>query len=188
MIPRYASALDEHISSVQQWQAAMIHAVHHLLLTVIYSREFFSPYATGQPFQWLIDHLLRILNEPSLKKTLREDSATVQTILIDTALRTLTTFVHEPDLLAYIKQLKITSLLRTFIHVNYESIVLHAYVLLSYVLDEDDIKASEKETGRLLSNIFDWLRKKLSSLDGVDEHDEGTEKNLGLLIEALQGR
>ena len=187
MVPRYASILDQHIPSIQQWQSAMIHAVHHLLLTVIQARDYLAPYATGQPLQWLIEHIVRILSEQSLIEKVQEKAENPETILIDSAIRTLATFVHEPELLAYIKQLKITAQLRSLMASPYESIVLHTYVLLSYTLEEDDIKASEKESGRFLSNLFDSLRKKLKSLPKGDKHDEWAERSVALLVEALQG-
>ena len=160
MIPRYASILEKHIRSINEWNCAMMHAVHHLLLTVSIAKGYYTPYANGQPLQWLIDHIVRIISEFSIVSKVDEHSTTRETILIDSALKTLTTFVHEPDLLVYIKQLKITSTFRSLILLPYESITFHVYVMLSYTMDENDIKASGKESGRLLSNIFDSLRKK----------------------------
>ena len=137
--------------------------------------------------QWLIEHIVRIVSERSLIEKVHEKAETPETILVDSAIRTLTAFVHEPELLAFIKQLKIIPLLRSLIALPFESIVFHTYVLLSYTLDEDDIKASEKESGRLLSNLFDSLRKKLKSLSKHDANDESTERSIALLVEALQG-
>jgi hypothetical protein len=187
MIPRYALLLDQYIYSINQWNPLLIHVVHHIFLTVIYAKGFYTLYATGQPIQWLIDHIIRILNESSFRKKVNEESTTPETILIDSALRTLTAFVHEPDLLAYLKHLKITSLFRSFILLSNESIVLHAYVMLSYTLEEDDIKASEKDSGRLLSNIFDSLRKKLRLLSLSSQTEEIIERNISLLAEAVRG-
>ena len=187
MVPRYASLLDKHIQSINEWKSPMIHAVHHLLLTVVHVKGSYTPYANGQPLQWLIDHIIRIIGEPSFVKKATEKSTALETVLIDSALRTLTGFVHEPDLLVYIKQLKITSIFRPLILLPNESIVLHAYVMLSYTLEEDDIKASEKDSGRLLSKIFDSLRKKLKSLSGINKHPETIERNISLLVEAVRG-
>ncbi|CAF0925458.1 unnamed protein product [Adineta steineri] len=186
MVPRYASLIDKHIHSINEWKSPMIHAVHHLLLTVIYARGYYAPYATGQPLQWLIDHIVHIINEPSFITKVNEKATNPETLLIHSALRTLTAFVHEPDLLVYIKQLKITSIFRSLILLPNESIVLHAYVMLSYTLEENDIKASEKDSGRLLSKIFDSLRKKTKSLSVLNKNEEITERNISLLTEALQ--
>jgi hypothetical protein len=188
MIPRYAFLLDRHIQSIDQWNSPIIHAVHHVLLTVIYAKGYYTPYATGQPLQWLIDHIIRIISNSSLIKKVNEKSKSPETILIDSALRALTVFVHEPDLLVYIKHLQITSIFRSLIFLSNESIVLHAYVMLSFTLEEDDIKASEKESGRLLSKIFDTLRKKIQTLSITNQNEEIIERNISLLVEALRGK
>ena len=188
MIPRYASILDKHIQSIQQWHSTMIHIVHHLLLTVIHVKDFYTPYANGQPLQWFIDHLIRLVSSSSAIDKINERASTPETLLIDTVLRTLNAFVHEPDLLAYIKHLKIVPVLRSLIFLPYESIACHAYVILSYTLDEHDIKASEKDAGRLLCNIFDSLRKNFHSSSRTNEHEQAKERNISLLIEAIQGR
>jgi hypothetical protein len=187
MIPRYASLLEQHIKSIHQWNSPIIHAVHHILLTVSFARGYYTPYANGQPLQWFIDNVIRIISEESFVKKVNEKGTNPETILIDSALKTLTAFVHEPDLLVYIKHLKITSIFRPLIVSPNESIVLHAYVMLSYTLEEDDIKASEKESGRLLSKIFDSLRQKIKSLSTSNKNEEITEQNISLLVEALQG-
>ncbi len=187
MIPRYALLLDQYIQSINQWHSPLIHAVHHLLLTVIYAKGFYTPYASGQQIQWLIDHIILIISESSFRKQVNSKSTTPEPILIDSALRTLIAFVYEPDLLVYLKHLKITSLFRSLILLSNESIVLHAYVMLSYTLEEDDIKASEKDSGRLLSKIFDSLRRKLHLLSITNEHEEIIEHHISLLVEALRG-
>lgn len=189
MIPRYALILDQHIPSINQWNSPFIEAVHHLLLTVIYAKDSYSSFANGEPFRWLIDHLIRIISTWSLIKYINDKFLTPQTILINVALRTLTTFVHEPDLLIYIKNLQITSRFRSLIFLPNESIVLHAYVMLTYTLEEDEIKASKKDAGRLLSKIFDSLRKKLRLLSNTtnSQNNHHLERDISLLIEALHG-
>ena len=188
MIPRYSSILDKHIQSIHQWHSTMIHIVHHLLLTVIHVKDFYTPYANGQPLQWFIDHLIRLVSASSAIEKINEKASRPETLLIDTVLRTLNAFVHEPDLLAYIKHLKIVPVLRSLIFLPYESIACHAYVILSYTLEEHDIKASEKDAGRLLCNLFDALRKNVRSSSRTTEHEQAKERNISLLIEAIQGR
>jgi hypothetical protein len=117
-----------------------------------------------------------------------EHSSRPETILIDSSLKTLTTFIHEPDLLVYLKQLKIPSICRSLILLPYESITIHVYVLLAYTMDEKDIKASEKDSGRLLSNIFDSLRKEIKSFSETSQNAELIERNITLLIEAIRGK
>jgi len=187
MIPRYASILDKHIKSINEWNSAMIHTVHHVLLTVILAKGHYTPYANGQPFQWLIDHIVQIINESKILNKIDEHSTTLETILIDTSLKTLTAFVHDPDLLIYIKQLKIISNFRSLILSSYQSIVFHIYIILSYIMDEDDIKSSEKESGRLLSNIFDSLRKNIKLISVKNQNQKLIEHNITLLVEAIQG-
>jgi len=187
MVPRYASILDKHIRSINEWNSAIIHAVHHLLLTIVLVKGYYAPYANGQPLQWLIDHIVRIISKSTIVNKVNEHSTTPETILIDSALKTLTAFVHDPDLRIYIKQLKIISIFRPLILLPYESIVFHVYIILSYIMDEDDIKSSEKESGRLLSNIFDSLRKKIKLLSKTSKNHEITKHNITLLAEAVQG-
>ena len=187
MFPRYALLLDQHIQSINLWNPPLIHAIHHALIIIGYARSHYSSYATGQPLQWLIDHIIRIISEPSFRNEVNEKATTSGTLLIESALRTLTAFVREPDLLAYMKELKITSVFRALILLPNESIVLHAYVMLSYTLEEGDIKASEKDSGRLLSKIFDALRRELHSLSISTENEDVVERNISLLIEAVQG-
>ena len=191
MIPRYALLLDQHIEFIKRWKSPLIEAVHHLLLTVIYARDSYSSYANGEPFRWLIDHLIRMISEWSLIKYINEQFLTPQTRLINVAVRTLTTFIHEPDLLVYVKNLKVTSIFRSLISLPNESIVLHAYVMLTYILEEDEIKASKKDVGRLLSKMFDSLRKKLRLLSNTtanSSNNEHLERDISLLIEALHGQ
>ncbi|CAF1053487.1 unnamed protein product [Rotaria sp. Silwood1] len=185
MVPRYASILDKHIQSIKQWKSSMIHIVHHVLLTITHAKGYYTPYANGQPLQWLIDDIIRIISEPCLLKKVNEKGTTSETILINSALFTLTTFVHEPDLLAYIKQLKKISLFNSLVSSSNESIVIYAYMMLAYILEEDDIKSSEKDTGRLLSNIFDLLRKNIKSLSKRKQHNEFIERNISLLVESI---
>jgi len=187
MVPRYASILDKHIKSINQWNSAMIRSVHYLLLTVIHAKGHYTPYANGQPLHWLIDEIVCIINESTIIKKIDENSITSETILIDSAIKTLVEFVHEPDLLSYIKQLKITSIFRSLLSLSYESIIYHIYILLSYTMSEDDIKSSEKESGRLLSDILDSLRKKIKLLSEKNENEEGVKRDIALLIEAVQG-
>ncbi|CAF4602747.1 unnamed protein product, partial [Rotaria magnacalcarata] len=62
----------------------------------------------------------------------------------------------------------------------------HACVILAYTLDEEDIKASEKESGRLLSNLLNLLRKNMRALTKKSKNEEAIESNITLLVEALQ--
>jgi hypothetical protein len=55
-------------------------------------------------------------------------------------------------------------------------------------MDEKDIKASEKDSGRLLSNIFDSLRKEIKSFSETSQNAELIERNITLLIEAIRGK
>ena len=187
MIPRYAAMLDKHIKSIDQWNSGIIHAVHHLLLTVVLLRGHYTNYAHGQPLRWLIDDIIRIISQPSIVNEMKEDFMNYQSLVIDSSLKVLTGFVRDPDLLIYIKQLKIQSILRSLISSPCESIAFHSYLILSYIMDEVDIKSSEKESGRLLSNIFDSLRREIRLLSERNEHDQSIEHNITLLVEAIQG-
>ncbi|CAF2529791.1 unnamed protein product [Rotaria sp. Silwood2] len=186
MVTRYASILDKHIQSIKKWKSSIIHVVYYVLLTITHAKSFYTPYASGQPFQWLIDNIISILSESSLLKKVNENIKTPETILINSALHTLTVFIHEPDLLVYIKELKITPLFRSLTSLPNESIVIHGYIILSYTLEENDIKASEKDSGRLLSNIFDLLRKNIRSLIKTNQNIELIECNISLLVETVQ--
>lgn len=187
MIPRYASILDRHIKFIDQWNSGIIHGIHHLLLTVVLLRGHYTNYSHGQPLRWLIDHIIRILSQPSIVNQMKEDLMNYQSLIIDSALRVLTGFVRDPDLLIYIKQLKIQSILRLLVSSPCESIAFHSYLVLSYIMDEIDIKSSEKESGRLLSNIFDSLRREIRLLSERNRHDQAIEHNITLLVEAVQG-
>ncbi|CAM4877483.1 unnamed protein product [Rotaria socialis] len=187
MVPRYAAVLDKHIESIKEWNSPMIHTVHHLLLTVAHAKNYYTPYANGQPLHWLIDIIVRIISEPALLKKVDHKAKKSETVLINSAVYTLTAFVHEPDLLVYIKEHKIISIVRSLILLSYEPIVIHACVILAYTLDEEDIKASEKESGRLVSNILNLLRKNTRALTKKSKNEEATEHNITLLAEALQG-
>jgi hypothetical protein len=54
-------------------------------------------------------------------------------------------------------------------------------------MSEEDIKSSEKESGRLLSDILDSLRKKIKLLSEKNENEEDVKRDIALLIEAVQG-
>jgi hypothetical protein len=54
-------------------------------------------------------------------------------------------------------------------------------------MDEDAIKKSEKESGRLLANIFDSLRKNIKLRSEKSKNEEVIEHNIALIVEAIQG-
>ena len=68
-----------------------------------------------------------------------------------------------------------------------ESIVFHAYTILAYIMGEDDIKVSEKESGRLLSNIFDSFRRQIKLFAEKNPDVQLVAYNIALLVEAIQG-
>lgn len=192
MLPRYASILDQHLSAVKSWTRSTMRAIHNLLTTLIYAEGYYTPHANDQAFRSLIDHLLRLLDIPALRDKVRSNSNNIETLLIDAALTIFTIVVYEPDALDYIRQRKPVAVFRQLTSAPSETIVLNAYVLLAYTVEEEDIKASLADYSQLLSTILDRLQRVIKTLQQINTNDYSNQENLTRnsmqLIETLKGK
>ena len=167
-------------------------AIHNLLTTLIYAEGCYASHVTGQAFRSLIGHLLRLLDTSSLKGKIRSKSSAIETLLIDATLTIFAVMIHEADALDYIRQRKPTAVFRQLTSSPSETIVLNAYVLLAYTVEEQDIKASLAEYSQLLATILDRLQKTIKTLQQISATDyinqENLTRNVMQLIETLKGK
>jgi hypothetical protein len=182
MLPRYATLLGKHVQSIQHWNRPMIRAIHHLLSTIVYAEGCFKSSA-DQPLTVLVDHIVRIISEANLVDKITKKSSKPETVLIHTAMVTLGILIYEPEVLAHIKQSKITSVFRRLTSAPYEEISVNAYMMLACTMSEDDIKAAGTDSSRLIAIIIHSLRKEVQGKPG----QKPNEMKIELLVRSLKG-
>jgi hypothetical protein len=190
-LPRYVSILDKHIKTIKQWNRPIMRAIHNLLITIIYAEGYFSSYTNNQSFRSLIDHLLRILTEPRLINNIQPNSHNMETLIIDATLLVFSVLVYEPDALDYIKQRKPVGIFRQLTTTPYETIVLNAYMMLAYTMDENDVKSIQDNSSQLLPITLNLLKKAIEvrHQTNTDENvnREHIDRNIIQLVETLKG-
>jgi hypothetical protein len=191
MLPRYVSILDKHMKTIKQWNRPMMRSVHNLIITIIYGEDYFSSRVNSESFRSLIDHLLRLLNEPTLVSKISPDSNNVETLLIDATVIVFSILVYELDALEYIKQQKSAEIFRKLTTAPCETIVVNAYMLLAYTISDNDIKASQYDLSKLLSTTINLLRKVIKNRHGTNTNQninqENLDRNILQLVETLKG-
>jgi len=191
MLPRYVSILDQHMKTIKEWKRPIMRAIHNLIITIVYAEGFFTPYSKTESFRALIDHLLNILSEPTLINKIHPSSNNIETLVIDATLVVFSVLVYESNALDYIKQHKPTALLRQLTKTSYEPIVLNAYMMLAYTIDDNDIKTSQTNLTQLLSTTYNLLRKTIDKRQKMNPNQtfdqENIDRNILQLLETLKG-
>jgi hypothetical protein len=191
MLPRYVSILDKHMKTIKEWKRPIMRSIHNLIITVVYAEGFFSPYSKTESFRSLINHLLNILNEPSLISKIHPNANNIETLLIDATLVVFNVLVYESDALDYIKQCQPMDIFRQLTKTPYETIVLNAYMMLAYTMDDTDIKTSPDDLNQLLSTTFNLLQKTIETRQqmSIDQNSnrENIDRNILQLLETLKG-
>jgi len=191
MLTRYVSILDEHMKTIKKWNRPIMRAIHNLIITIAYAEGYFSSHTNTESFRALINHLLNILNEPTLINKIQPNSNNIETLLIDATLVVFSVLVYESDALDYIKQRKPTAIFRQLTKASYESIALNAYMMLAYTMDDNDIKTLQTDLTQLLSTTISLLRKAIEARQqmNIDQNfsRENINRNILQLLETLKG-
>jgi hypothetical protein len=182
MLPRYVAILDKHIQTIQQWKRPIMRAIHNLIITIVYAEEYFHSYTYTESFRSLINHLLTILNESTLIKKIHPNSNNIETLLIDATLIVFNVLVYQPNALDYIKQQKSSTIFRQLTKTSYEKIVLNAYMMLAYTIDDNDLKTSSDDLIQLFSTTFNLLEKTMANMNR-----ENIDRSILQLLETLKG-
>jgi hypothetical protein len=182
MLPRYVAILDKHIQTIKQWKRPIMRAIHNLIITIVYGEGYFSSYIYTESFRLLINHLLTILNESTLIKKIHPNSNNIETLLIDATLVVFNVLIYEPNALDFIKQRKPSKIFRKLTKTPYETIVLNAYMMLAYTIDDNDIKASSNDLIKLFSTTFNLLQKTMNNNGSMN-----TDRSTLQLLETLKG-
>ncbi|CAF3589496.1 unnamed protein product [Rotaria sordida] len=191
MLPRYVSILDKHMKTIKEWQEPIMHAIHNLIMTIVYAEGYFSSCINNKSFQLLINHLLNLLNETSLINKIHPKENNIETLLIDATLVVFSIQLYEPNALDYIKQLKPIAVFRQLTTTSREAIVLNAYMMLVHVMDENDIETMVDNLSNLLSTTLYLLGKAIETRHHTNIHEkvnqETVDRNIIQLLETLRG-
>ncbi|CAF1992875.1 unnamed protein product [Rotaria magnacalcarata] len=191
MLPRYVSILDKHMKTIKEWNHSMMRAMHNLIITIVYAEGFFSSHTNSKSFRLLVNHLLHLLNEPTLVNKIQPNSSSVETLLIDAALVAFSILVYEPNALDYIKTLKPIATFQKLTKKPHETIVLNAYMMLAYVIDEKTIQASVDDLSQLLFTTLNLLGNAIENRHEKNDNErasrETIDRNIIQLIETLKG-
>lgn len=192
MLPRYAEIFDQHMKSIKSWRRPVMRAIHNLLNILIHAEDSFVEHASTRSFQALINHFLRLVDQRTILEKIRSNSNNMESLIIDAVVIILTTLVFDADALDYIRRRKPTELFRQLTFAPRQSIVLNAYMLMAYTIDEEGIKNSSGDFGQLIQNIADVLNKNIAIRDRLNRNDrqnlEAVDRNIMQLIETLKGK
>ncbi|CAF0824435.1 unnamed protein product [Rotaria sp. Silwood1] len=191
MLPRYVSILDKHMKTIKEWRSSMMRAIHNLIITIVYADGYFSSHTHNKSFRLLINHLLCLLSETSLIKKIHPSANNLETLLIDATLVVFSVLVYEPNALDYIKKLKPIAIFRQLTTTSHETIVLSAYMMLVYVVDENDIERAVGNLSNLLSTTLYLLGKEIETRHHPNVYEnsnrENNDRNIIHLLETLKG-
>ncbi|CAF3619897.1 unnamed protein product [Rotaria sordida] len=186
MLPQYMTLLNKIVPSAHNWNQSTTEAVDQLLQIINHgAHEFQINAKLVSGHLPLIDHVLKLVNEPIFYNNLQETLSNPETNFINTAISFLVNMIHEPAILAQIKESQVTPVFLRLISCKYEPLVLNVYTLLAYTTYEEDIKAMHNP-GRLLAAIIQSLKATLNrkpekrsqieqlleTLKGLVQHDQ----------------
>ena len=180
MLPQYVTLLNKLVPSARNWSQSVIRCVQYLLKTINHGANQFQINAKLVSGHLpLIDHVLKLLDEPIFYNNLHETSSNAEMSFVHIAISFLVNMISEPEILAHIKQSQVTRIFLRLTSCEYEPLVFNVYTLLAYTTHEEDIKAMKKP-GRLLSTIIKSLKTTLDQTPNDESHIEQ-------LLETLKG-
>lgn len=185
MLPRYISILDKHITTVREWHSPMMRAIRYLLTTLVFAEGCFTLHLTNRSLRSLVDHLLCIVEEPLLVENIDSNPKNQETLLVDSALAVFTVLVYEDDALSYIKKTKPVEIFQKLISTRCETIVLNAYMMLAYTMNERDIKRADVDLSLLTVTILNLLHNAIESSQHTNT--ENFDRDKIQLVEILKG-
>ncbi|CAF3415172.1 unnamed protein product [Rotaria sp. Silwood1] len=190
MLPRYVSILDKHIKTIKEWHRPMLRSIRHLLTTLILAESCFTLHLSNEVLQSLINHLLCLINEPILINKIHHTPENQETLLINVTLLVFSVLIYESDALDYIKKCKPIKIFQKLTSTSCESIVLNAYMILAYIMDENDIKEFNIDLSRLTFSILSLLYSAVQDYNKTNLNDQvntgDTNRNILQLAEILK--
>ena len=192
MLPNYAKIFDQHVRTIKSWRRPIMRAIHNLLTILIYAEDQFAAHVNEPAFRSLINHFLTLIDERTMLAQIRADSNNVESLIIDATLVILTMLVLDGEALNYIQEKKSTELFRQLTFAPRQTIVLNAYMMMAYTIDEEGVKNSSGNFGQLFLNIADVLNKNIKIRERLHRDDrinrEAIDRNIMQLIETLKGK
>ncbi|CAF2606175.1 unnamed protein product [Rotaria sp. Silwood2] len=186
MLPQYVTLLDKIVPTVHNWNQSTTEAVNQLLQIINHGANQFQINAKlVSEHLSLIDHVLKLVNEPIFYNNLEETLSNSETNFMNTAISFLVNMISEPAILAQVKESQVTPVFLRLTSCQYKPLVLNVYTLLAYTTYEEDIKAMH-DVGRLLATIIESLKivlnrkpekrtqveQLLETLKGLVQHDQ----------------
>ncbi|CAF4902251.1 unnamed protein product [Rotaria sp. Silwood1] len=180
MLPQYVTLLDKIVPTAHNWKRAMIRSVQYLLKTINHGANHYQINAKlVSKHLSLIDHVLKLLDEPIFYNNLQGSLSNLETNFINTAISFLVNMISEPAILAQIKESQVTPVFLRLTSCQYQPLVLNIYNLIADTTREEDIKQMHKP-GQLLENIINSLKTTLDESSNDTSHQEQ-------LFETLKG-
>ena len=186
MLPRYTTLLERHMKTIKRWNRPIMRAVHHLLNTMIFAEGSFNRYLIPQSLRALIDHLLHLISEPIFIQKVLPFPTNLESILVNAALNILSVLVYEPDALEHLKRYRSARYFRPLLSTSCESVVLNAYMMLAYTMDDDDLRESHGDLSQLFRTTLGLLRDNIHTNQPTSA-DEKPNRNTVQLIETVRG-
>jgi hypothetical protein len=186
MLPRYVTILDKHIKTMNDWHHSIMRAMHYLLATLIFAKGCFTLHINNQLIPSLVNHLLRLLNEPILINNIRKIPTNPESLLINEVLLIFNALVFQPDALDYTQKCKPAMIFRQLISKPCETIVWNSYMMLAYTIDENDIKNLHNDLSQLLYTTVNLLHTATESRPQINNNDN-IDRNIMQLTKTLRG-
>ncbi|UJR27658.1 hypothetical protein I4U23_008939 [Adineta vaga] len=178
MLSHYVTILGQAMKSCAHWSQSMIRCVESILATINHgTHEFPNNVKMMSDHLALIDHVLKLLDEPILYNNVNETLSNGETMLLNSAMRFLVLMMSEPNVLAHMKESHAAQSFLRLTSCKNEGVVLNAYTLLANAIHEDDIKLM-LNLDQLLAKIIQSL--KLTLKEKSDKKNQ-TKQLLGIL-------
>lgn len=162
MLPKYITIFENLIPSVNDWKKLTFEAVNYLLLITNYGTDEFETHAKLIAEHLpLIDHILKLIDQPAIYDKIEAVASNQQTTLMETAMNFFVNLINESTIVSHIRQARVAPVFLRLASCRNEQITLQANNLLAYASSEDDIK-SMKNPGKLLKTNIKSIQTALS--------------------------
>ncbi|CAF1013654.1 unnamed protein product [Adineta ricciae] len=187
ILPRYVSILDTHMTSITTWTSSVKCAVYHLLKILVYAEDYFTLYLNDQLLEKLINHLLRILSEPTLTKAITRTSHNFESLIIYATLEVFDVLIHEVKAFNYLKRSKAAETFEKLLSTPKASVASRAYDMLAYTIDINDVKEAQEYFPRFTCNVLNLLYEAVESNNPTNNDPNYIERSILQLAETLTG-
>ncbi|CAF0722592.1 unnamed protein product [Adineta ricciae] len=187
ILPRYVSILDTHITSITTWTSSVKRAVYHLLKILVYAEDYFTLYLNDQLLEKLTNHLLRIVSEPTLTKSITQTSNNLQSLIIHATLEVFDVLIHEVKALNYLKRSKAAETFEKLLSSPKASITSKSYDMLAYTLNINDVKEAREYFPRFTCNVLNLLYEAVESNHPANNDSDYVQRSVLQFAETLAG-